>query len=72
MSIKHQTFWYTVYTCDLCGADMDDPYIDDEGDDLCDQCAQSFAFILGYLIVLTMQQEMSARKRVQNAMEGMR
>jgi hypothetical protein len=63
MTVKAQTFWYTVYECDLCGEETEDPFIDDEGDDLCGNCVQNFAATLGYLIAIQKIQEMKKRQR---------
>jgi hypothetical protein len=63
MTIKAQTFWYTVYECDYCGEETEDPFIDDEGDDLCGKCVQNFAASLGYLIILAKMEEMGKRQR---------
>ena len=64
MTVKHKTFWYTVYVCDLCGEETDDPWIDAEGDDLCDHCAQHFIASVAYLAGLEQEQIMRKRKHI--------
>jgi len=63
MTLKYETFWYKIYTCDYCGAETDDPFIDDEGDDLCDKCAQNFVGSLSYLFAVEKMQQLRSRKR---------
>ena len=73
MSVKHTTFWGTIYTCDLCGDETEDPWIDDDGDDLCGNCAQHFIASFGYLMAIEQEQKMRKRKHEQPMMtEGIR